>query len=116
LLLPAGFKETIASIFYDKEVAIFDKVSSKDAEGGVVIGKGVQRGTFKGNVRFTDLKKTQEDYGLDYKIDVAITTDYEDIYIGDLLGYKLVTYEVTDTLLYDSHILVVGVKYGKSGD
>lgn len=101
----------IAQTFYDKEVSILDKKSNVDAEGGVT-SKGYDViGTFKGNVNFSNCKQIQEEYGLDYNIDVSITTDYNLLKINDIIKYLDVIYNVTDVLLSDSHILIVATKW-----
>ena len=101
----------ITQTFYDKEVSILDKKSNVDAEGGVT-SKGYDViGTFKGNVNFSNCKQIQEEYGLDYNIDVSITTDYNLLKINDIIKYLDVIYNVTDVLLSDSHILIVATKW-----
>lgn len=114
MLLPNDFKETIAETFYDKDINIHEKIETQDAEGGRKKVAGDLITTFKGNVRYTNLKEIQEEYGLTYQIDIAITTHYEDISVDDLIKYKDVTYVVTDAIPNDSHIFIVGVKFGKS--
>jgi hypothetical protein len=100
-------KNKIAKIFYDKSVDVLTSEVSMDAEGGV-INKGYNtRDTFKGNVNFSNCKQIQEDYGLDYNIDVSITTNYNSLVLNDLIKYKDVIYKVTDIIVSDSHILVI---------
>ena len=104
-------KQKIAETFYDKEVEVLKKVTSIDAEGGV-ISKGLTvKDNFNGNVSFSNCKKIQEDFGLDYQIDISITTDYKLLSINDLIQYKNVIYNVTDLLESDSHILIVARKW-----
>lgn len=101
----------IASVFYDKEVEVLEKTNTIDAEGGVNT-KGLQsKDNFKGNVSFSNCKKIQEDYGLDYEIDIAITTDYNLLKMNDIIRYLEVTYSVTDILLSDSHLLIIAKKW-----
>lgn len=101
----------IASVFYDKEVEVLEKATTIDAEGGVNT-KGLQsKDNFKGNVSFSNCKKIQEEYGLDYNIDISITTDYNLLKINDIIKYLDVIYNVTDVLPSDSHILVVATKW-----
>lgn len=88
-----------------------NKSTSVDAEGGVT-SKGLSIvDKFKGNVNFSNCKQIQEDYGLDYNIDVSITTNYELLKINDIIQYQDVIYNVTDILPSDSHILVVATKW-----
>lgn len=111
MYIPKTMTKKIAQTFYDKEVSILDKKSNVDAEGGVT-SKGYDViGTFKGNVNFSNCKQIQEEYGLDYNIDVSITTDYNLLKINDIIKYLDVIYNVTDVLLSDSHILIVATKW-----
>ena len=105
-------KNTIAKAFYDKTVEVMKKVTSTDIEGGV-ISKGLEVvDTFDGNVSFSNCKQIQEEYGLDYQIDIAITTFVDtNININDIIQYDSVVYNVTDVLPCDSHILVVATKW-----
>ena len=104
-------KKKIANTFYDKEVEVLEKSTNTDAEGGVT-SKGYDvKDTFNGNVSFSNCKQIQEEYGLDYDIDVSITTDYNLIEINDIIRYQDVIYSVTDVLKSDSHMLVVATKW-----
>lgn len=101
----------IASVFYDKEVEVLEKITTIDAEGGVNT-KGLQsKDNFKGNVSFSNCKKIQEEYGLDYNIDISITTDYKLLKVNDIIKYLDVVYNVTDVLSSDSHFLIVATKW-----
>ena len=103
-------KKKIAKTFYDKTVEILSKETSIDAEGGVT-SKGLNViDTFKGNVSFSNCKQIQEDYGLDYNIDISITTD-KLLKMNDIIKYLDVIYNVTDVLTSDSHILIVATKW-----
>jgi len=111
LYIPKTMRTKIASVFYDKEVEVLEKATTIDAEGGVNT-KGLQsKDNFKGNVSFSNCKKIQEEYGLDYNIDISITTDYNLLKINDIIKYLDVIYNVTDVLSSDSHILVVATKW-----
>lgn len=101
----------IANTFYDKEVSVLVSKTTTDAEGGVN-NKGYEvLDTFKGNVNFSNCKQIQEEYGLDYNIDVAITTNYNILEINDIIKYQDVVYKVTDILPSDSHLLVIATKW-----
>ena len=101
-------KTAIAKTFYDKEIHLMDKRTEKDAEGGVkTLGYAVKE-TFKGNVNFSNCEKIQEDYGLDYKVNISITTDYTGLTERDILQYSDVLYEVRGLYTRDSHTLVLG--------
>ena len=110
MYIPKQMKNSISKIFYDKTVSIMTREVTVDAEGGVN-DKGLQiSSNFKGNVSFSNCKQIQEDYGLDYEINIAITTSTEEIVaINDIIQYENVIYKVTDVLPSDSHKLVVAV-------
>ena len=104
-------KKQIARVFYDKEVEILETNTTIDAEGGVNT-KGVNvLNKFKGNVNFSNCKKIQEEYGLDYNIDISVTTDYNLVEINNMIKYQDVIYNVTDVLPSDSHVLIVATKW-----
>ena len=105
-------KNKIASAFYDKQVNVMSNVTTTDAEGGVT-NKGLAVvSNFNGNVSFSNCKSIQEEYGLDYEIDIAITTDTTcSVVINDIIQYDNITYKVTDVLKSDSHILIVANKW-----
>lgn len=110
MYIPKTMKKKIAKTFYDKTVEILSKETSIDAEGGVT-SKGLNViDTFKGNVSFSNCKQIQEDYGLDYNIDISITTD-KLLKMNDIIKYLDVIYNVTDVLTSDSHILIVATKW-----
>lgn len=111
MYIPKTMIKEIAETFYDKTVEILEKKTIIDAEGGVT-SKGFDViDTFKGNVSFSNCKKIQEEYGLDYNIDVSITTNYKLLSINDFIKYNDVIYNVTDILESDSHILIVATKW-----
>ena len=112
MYIPQTMKSKIANTFYDKTVAIMDKQVVIDAEGGVT-SKGLSViDSFNGNVSFSNCKSIQEEYGLDYDIDISITTDVDtNVEIDNILEYGNVTYKVTDVLKSDSHILIVAIKW-----
>lgn len=104
-------KRQIAKVFYDKTVEVLTSNVTTDAEGGVNYRGYEVVDNFKGNVNFSNCKQIQEEYGLDYNIDVSITTDYDLLEINSLIKYKNVVYNVTDILSSDSHLLVVATKW-----
>ena len=113
MFIPQTMKTAIAKTFYDKEIHLMDKRTEKDAEGGVkTLGYTVKE-TFKGNVNFSNCEKIQEDYGLDYKVNVSITTDYKGLTERDILQYNGVLYEVKGLYTRDSHTLVLGAIWRK---
>ena len=101
----------IAKTFYDKTISVLEQTISTDAEGGVN-SKGYEVSkNFKGNVNFSNCKQIQEEYGLDYNIDISITTNYNLLEINDIIKYQDVVYKVTDILYSDSHVLIVATKW-----
>lgn len=111
MYIPRTMRTKIASVFYDKEVEVLEKITTIDTEGGVNT-KGLQsKDNFKGNVSFSNCKKIQEEYGLDYNIDISITTDYKLLKVNDIIKYLDVVYNVTDVLSSDSHFLIVATKW-----
>ena len=113
MFIPQTMKTAIAKTFYDKEIHLMDKRTEKDAEGGVkTLGYSVKE-TFKGNVNFSNCEKIQEDYGLDYKVNVSITTDYTGATESDILQYCGVLYEVKGLYTRDSHTLILGAIWRK---
>ena len=111
MYIPKTMKKKIANTFYDKEVEVLEKGTNTDAEGGVNTKGYDVIDTFKGNVNFSNCKQIQEEYGLDYNIDVSITTDYNLLKINDIIKYQEIIYNVTDILPSDSHLLVVATKW-----
>lgn len=111
MFIPKTMKKQMAKAFYDKEISLLEIEAIFDEEGGVTTKGYDIADTFKGNVSFSNCKQIQEDYGLDYEIDVSITTDYNSLKINDIIKYNEVIYKVTDILKSDSHILVVGTQW-----
>ena len=108
MFIPKTMRTAMAKAFYDKEIHILDKRTETDAEGGVTTKGYAVSETFKGNVSFSNCEKIQEDYGLDYKVNVSITTDYNGVSINDILSYDTVLYEVKGIYTRDSHKLILG--------
>lgn len=104
-------KKQIAKYFYDKQVDVLVKITTTDIEGGVNVKGYDVLDKFNANVSFSNCKQIQEEYGLDYNIDIAITTDYNSLKISDLIRYENIIYNVTDVLKSDSHVLIVATKW-----
>lgn len=101
-------KKVIAKKFYDKEIHLMNKSVEKDAEGGVKTKGYTVKDSFKGNVSFSNCEKIQEDYGLDYKVNISITTNYIGLEKSDILSYNKALYEIKGIYVRDSHLLVLG--------
>lgn len=111
MYIPKQMKTAMSKYFYDKDVEVLDKITTTDAEGGVNY-KGIDvTDKFKGNVSFSNCKKIQEEYGLDYNIDITITSDYDLLKVNDIIKYLGVLYNVTDVIKFDSHVLIIATKW-----
>ena len=112
MYIPNQMKKKIADTFYDKTISVLARITTTDIEGGVTSRGLGETATFKGNVNFSNNKLIKEEYGLDYDINISITTDYDNLELHSFIGYEGKVYEVTDILPFDSHILIVGVTNG----
>ena len=110
MFIPNTMKTEIAKAFYDKEVYLLDKSVETDAEGAVRTKGYTVKETFKGNVNFSNCEKIQEEYGLDYKISISITTNYTGLKKDSIISYDKVLYEVKGIYTRDSHTHVLGAK------
>lgn len=111
MLLPANFSQTIADTFYDKTVSLLSK--TKTTSDGWVTETGTASSTFKANVQFDKLAEVQSQLGLTEQIDVSITCATSvGISIDDLFSYNSQTYKATAVVPHDSHLMVVGRKWG----
>lgn len=113
MYIPKTMTKAIADAFYDKRIEVLIDNTITDAEGGVIYRGTAVVDSFYGNVSFSNCKKIQEEYGLDYEIDIAITTDYELLRHNQLIKYNDVVYNVTDILPTDSHFLIVATKWSQ---
>lgn len=112
MYIPQTMRNKIANVFYDKTVEVMSANIITDAEGGVNYRGLAVIDSFNGNVSFSNCKSIQEEYGLDYEIDISITCDIDtNISINDIIRYENITYNVKDVLLADSHILIVATKW-----
>ena len=111
MFIPKSMKTVIAKTFYDKEIHLMDKSVEKDAEGGVKTKGYTVNDSFKGNVNFSNCEKIQEEYGLDYKVSISITTDYTGLSKSDIISYDKELYEVKGIYIRDSHLLVLGATW-----
>jgi len=106
-----NFIESIAKFFYDKTIFILEKIEQRDNEGAITFDVGSIIYQFKGNVNYQVSQEIQKEYGLDYQIDIVITTDCNQVKIGDLVSYEDVVYSIKDVKVRDSHCRLVGSKY-----
>lgn len=108
MFIPQEMKTEIAKTFYDKEIHLMNKSTETDVEGGVKTKGYTVKDVFKGNVNFSNCEKVQKEYGLDYKVNITITTDYTGLNKDDIMSYDKVLYEVKGIYPIDSHVLIVG--------
>lgn len=112
MFIPKKMKSKIADTFYDKKVSVLSKQLITDEEGGVTTNALEETDSFMGNVNFSNCKKIQEEYGLDYQIDITITTGTEEnIKIDELIKYDEIIYTVTDVIPNDSHKFILASKW-----
>ena len=101
----------MAKAFYDKEIHLMDMSTEIDNEGGVKAKGYTVKDSFNGNVNFSNCEKIQEEYGLDYKVSISITTDYSGLSKSDIISYDKAFYEVKGIYIRDSHLLVLGATW-----
>ena len=111
MFIPQTMKTAISRAFYDKVIHVMDKRTEMDAEGAVkTLGYAVKE-SFKGNVNLSNCEKIQEEYGLDYKVDITLTTDYNKLKKDEIIFYNEQLYAVKGIYPRDSHTLVVGASW-----
>ena len=108
MFIPKSMKTAMSKAFYDKDIHLMDMSMEIDNEGGVKTKGYTVKESFKGNVNFSNCEKIQEEYGLDYKVNITITTDYTGLEKDNILSYDKVLYEVKGIYIRDSHLLVLG--------
>lgn len=111
MFIPKTMKTAIAKAFYDKEIHLMYKQTETDTEGGVKTKGYEVKDVFKGNVNFSNCEKLQEEYGLDYKVSISITTDYNELKKDDIIAYDKLLYEVKGIYPRDSHVLILGANW-----
>ena len=108
--IPKSFKRAIADIFYDKKIYVLSKKESMDCEGDYIVEKNENVYNFMGNVSFSNFKAIKEEYGLEYDIDIVITTSLdhkEKINLSTLILYDGKSSDIIDKFLKDSHVMFV---------
>ncbi len=110
MIISDSFKEIIKSTFYDKEITLctIEIVTENDGQARKIATESET--TFLGNVRFDDLERIQEDYGIKEQIDVIITTD-ETIVSGVICKYNDRFFEIVKVIPFDSHNLLAGKQW-----
>ena len=92
MFIPQSMKTEIAKKFYDKEVHLMKMSTEVDGEGGVKTKGYTVEKSFKGNISFSNCEKIQEDYGLDYNVDITITTYYTGLEKDAIITYDKALY------------------------
>lgn len=111
MYIPQTFNKAIEKTFYDKSISILNKITTRDAEGDYIIEKSDKVYNFMGNVSFSNFKAIKEEYGLENDIGIVITTSLkhkDKINLSTLISYNDITYEITDKIENDSHLMLVG--------
>jgi len=108
--LTTGFKEKIAGTFYDKEVDLLSSVPVIESDGWTGKDDLVKTGSFFGNVRFSNLAKIQEDYGIKDEVNIAITTNAI-VPLEQLIMFRGLIYKVNNVPQSDSHYLITAQKW-----
>lgn len=108
--IPSDFTTKIQETFYDKLIKTKNKEEIVDDEGWAGDISTTESGSFYGNVRFSDLKTIQEEFGIEEEIDIVITSNSE-VELNDILEYEGVEYRVVSSIPYDSHNLILGKKW-----
>lgn len=112
MLIPKSMKKIMAKTFYDRVIYIINAAVEHDEEGGIEYGEPIITGSFFGNVNYSNFGKIQEEYGLDYKIDITITTSPDaSISVNDTVLYDGKYYTVRDVFSRDSHKMIVATIY-----
>ena len=112
MLIPKSMKKMMAKKFYDKLIHIISAAIEHDEEGGIEYGEPIITGSFFGNVNYSNFGKIQEEYGLDYKIDITITASPDtSIRVNDTILYDGKYYTIRDVFARDSHKMIVATIY-----
>ncbi len=110
--LTDNFINSMAEIFYDKEVKVYDKVVVEDDEGGKRKTIGPLKKTALVNISFTNLDEMRKEYGLEVYINASITCRPGTFNLSDIVEYDNQKYEVIGLLPFDSHQKAGIKKYG----
>lgn len=115
MLFSKPTQDLISKIFYDKDIYVLSKTDKLDDEGGLVKEQDTDSSivqSFKGNVNYTQLGTLQAELGLVEKIDISISCSTSvEVKLDDLIKVNDVIYQVTSVLPYDSHKMIMGVKW-----
>lgn len=106
--IPEMFKQTIAEIFYDKDIEIWTEGTIKDDEGGIIgNGKLKKVDSFKGNFQFKTREYIQQEYGKEIEANAIVTCNKTVAEIGNILVYNNEDYTIKSLITGDSHITIL---------
>lgn len=108
--IPNRFKEKIKSVFYDKTLKKYTVSEGVDSEGWGFVSENNNGLEFVGNVQFAKLEEIQKGYGVEYPIDITITTD-ERVENGEIVEYEGNKYKIVMSIRNDTHYLLLGKKW-----
>lgn len=115
MLVTQTFKDAIQRTFFDKVIDMFSVTSTTEIDGAVRNNVLVAGNQFNGNPRLTNFKAIQKDFGLEYQIDIAVTTTVDaGVTVNSGIRYAGIEYRVTEVFAFDSHTLIIGTKWQPS--
>ena len=102
--ISSEFKEIISSVFYDKQIDVYDIVENVGEELDCTREKGeIKQAKLSCNVHFTSNEMVKKDFGLDIEVNIMVTCDTTVAQIGDIITYQNQDYTITGKLTPDSH-------------
>ena len=102
--ISSEFKEIISSVFYDKEIDVYNIVENVGEELDCTREKGeIKQAKLSCNVHFTSNEMVKKDFGLDIEANIMVTCDTTVAQIGDIITYQNQDYTITGKLTPDSH-------------
>lgn len=105
--IPQTFTDTIAKVFQDKTLILYSVETEKSDSGLVRKTDPTQTGTMKANVRFTNLRDVQEEFGIREEINM-VATSQTSMPKGQIYGYQGKMYKAVEVIQFDSHYLIAG--------
>ncbi len=106
--IPDEFKQSIADTFYDKDIEIWTKGTTRDDEGSdIETGKVEKIDDFKGNFQFSTREYIQQEYGKEIEANAIVTSNKANAEIGNILVYNNNDYIIKSLVPSDSHITIL---------
>ena len=105
MIIPKSFQKKVKETFYDKNINLYQKITSEDSEGGFIETLSDKFIPFKGNLQFSNKEKIQKDYGISIDAEIIVTSDFkcEENQIIEYLDNK---YEIVKVIPCDSHFVI----------